>query len=147
LTTRANSTCTTAKGTVLAPGASYTCTFTGPFKIGRASCRESAATATAVDQSGDTATANDNATVAITNVLPVIAVQKSADPLSRPEPGGDFTYTVVVTNTGTEPVTITSLTDNVYGDLTTRANSTCTTAKGTVLAPGASYTCTFTGPF
>ena len=54
---------------------------------------------------------------------------------SRPAPGGDFTFNVVVTNTGTEPVTITSLTDDVYGNLATRG--TCTTAIGTVLPPPA----------
>ena len=50
-----------------------------------------------------------------------------------------------------EVLTITSLTDDVYGDITTRANSTCNTAIGTVLqpspGPGNTYSCAFTAPF
>ncbi len=79
--------------------------------------------------------------------LPTIAVDKTATPLTRTAPGGDFTFNVVVTNTSTEVLTITSLTDDVYGDITTRANSTCNTAIGTVLQPGGTYSCAFTAPF
>ena len=68
---------------------------------------------------------------------PPSAVDKTATPPSRTAPGGDFTFNVVVTNTSPEVLTITSLTDDVYGDITTRANSTCTTAIGTVLQPSA----------
>jgi uncharacterized repeat protein (TIGR01451 family) len=147
LTTRPNSTCNTAIGTVLQPGASYTCTFTGPFTGNPGASQTDTVTATAVDQFGNQARASAQATVNLTGVTPVIAVQKSANPLSRQAPGGDFTFTVVVSNQSNEPVTITSLNDNVYGNLTTRPGSTCNTAIGTVLQPGASYTCTFTGPF
>ena len=66
--------------------------------------------------------------------------------MSRPEPGGSFTFNAAVTNTSNEPVTITSLTDNVYGNLATQG--TCTTALGAVLAAnGGSYTCAFAGSF
>ena len=48
-----------------------------------------------------------------------------------------------------EALQITSLIDNVYGDLSTRG--TCTTAVGTILpvspGPGNTYTCAFTAPF
>ena len=62
-------------------------------------------------------------------------MDKIATPPTRTAPGGDFTFNVLVTNNSTEVLTITSLTDDVYGDITTRANSTCTTAIGTVLQP------------
>ena len=141
-------TCTTAVGTVLQPGQSYSCSFTAPFNGTAGASQTDIVTANAVDDDGTTVTDNDDATVTLTGVPPVIDVQKTASPLSRPEPGGDFTYTVVVTNTSTtEAVTITSLTDNVYGNLTTRPNSTCNTAIGTVLQPGQNYTCQFTAPF
>ncbi|HEY5195740.1 MAG TPA: hypothetical protein VIJ51_01800, partial [Solirubrobacteraceae bacterium] len=80
---------------------------------------------------------------------PELAVSKSAAPLSRPEPGGAFTFTVAVTNpSATDPVKITSLLDNIYGDLSTRAGSTCGGLIGLTLAPGAtSPSCTFTGNF
>lgn len=74
---------------------------------------------------------------------PSITVSKTASPTSRPAPGGSFTFTVTVHNTSTEAVTLTSLTDNVYGDL--NGNGTC--ATGGTIAAGESYTCAFSGQF
>jgi len=156
LATRAGSTCNTAIGTVLAaspgPGNTYSCSFTGPFTGNAGDSQTDVVTVRATNSQGVEVTDNDDAVVSLTNVPPAIQVVKTASPLTRPEPGGDFTYTVVVTNTGTqEAVTITALTDNVYGNLATRAGSTCNTAIGTVLqpspGPGNTYTCTFTAPF
>ncbi len=82
---------------------------------------------------------------------PTIGIVKTATPLSRPAPGGTFTFDLVVTNTSSVPLTITSLTDDIYGDVTTRANSTCTNAIGFRLAaspgPGNTYSCRFDAPF
>ena len=72
-------------------------------------------------------------------------VEKSASPTSRPEPGGTFQFNVVVSNIGPEALTITSLTDDIYGNIATQG--TCTTAIGTVLQPGGSYSCSFPGNF
>ena len=49
-------------------------------------------------------------------------------------------YTIRVTNTsqGTDPVTLTSLVDTVYGDL----NGQGSCATGGVIASGATYECT-----
>jgi len=86
--------------------------------------------------------------VVVTAALPTIVVDKTVNPTSLPEPGGAFTFGVVVTNTSDETLTITSLTDNRYGDLATRPGSTCGALIGTVLAAGASSApCTFTGTF
>ncbi|MEA2828230.1 MAG: hypothetical protein QOG43_2669 [Actinomycetota bacterium] len=149
LVTRPGSTCNTAIGTVLAanpgPGNTYTCSFTGPFNGNAGAQQTDVVTAIAVDNDGDTATDFDDATVTITNVLPAIMVEKSASPTSRPEPGGSFQFNVVVTNTGPEALTITSLTDNIHGNIATQG--TCTTAIGTVLQPGGSYSCSFPGTF
>ena len=98
-------------------------------------------TAIATDNDGTTDTKTDDATVTLTNVLPTIAVDKSANPTSLPEPGGNVEFTVVVTNNSFEPVTLTSLKDNVYGNL----NGKGTCATGGTIAAGASYTCEFTG--
>lgn len=73
-----------------------------------------------------------------------MALDTTPDPPSLPEEGGTFTYGVAVTNTGTEPVRIVSLLDSVYGDLTTRPGSTCSSAPNTVLDPGETYRCSFT---
>ena len=75
---------------------------------------------------------------------PTIDMVKTATPLTRPAPGGTFTFNVVVTNTSFEPVTITSLTDNVYGSLNGRG--TCAIGA-TLAANGGTYTCSFTGDF
>ena len=146
ITTRANSTCNTAVGTVLQPGGTYSCAFTAPFTGAAGSSQTDVVTVRATNPAGVEVTDNDDAVVTLTPA-PTIQVDKTATPLSRPEPGGDFTFNVVVTNTSTEVLTITSLTDDVYGNITTRANSTCNTAIGTVLQPGGTYSCSFTAPF
>ncbi|MDQ1421998.1 MAG: hypothetical protein QOJ52_3960, partial [Acidimicrobiaceae bacterium] len=150
LATRAGSTCGALIGTTLAPGASSPpCTFTGPFNGVGGDSQTDTVTVTGIDSLGHTATATAQATVSLTSLTPVIAVTKAASPLTRPEPGGTFTFTVQVSNpSATDPIKITSLTDNIYGDLATRPGSTCGTLIGLTLAPGGvSPPCTFTGPF
>jgi hypothetical protein len=49
-------------------------------------------------------------------------VEKTADPTSVYEPGDAVTFTVTITNSGIDPnnpVTLTSLEDDIYGDITT----------------------------
>ena len=146
-------TCTTAVGTVLAaspgPGNTYSCSFTGNFNGDAGDSQTDTVTVTGEDDDGNTATDTDDAIVTLTDVLPIIAVDKTATPASLPEPGGQFTFNVVVTNLSSEPLTITSLTDDIYGNIATQG--TCTTAVGTVLAaspgPGNTYSCSFTGNF
>jgi len=71
---------------------------------------------------------------------PEIDTDKRADPTSLPETGGSVEYTVKVTNTGTVPVTLTVLTDNVFGDLDGKGD--CSVPQ--TIAVGASYECSFT---
>ncbi len=49
--------------------------------------------------------------------VPAISVDKTANPTSVPETGGNVTFTYVVNNTGNVPLTITSLTDDKFGTL------------------------------
>ena len=71
-----------------------------------------------------------------------IEVTKTANPTSLPEPGGNATFAVEVKNTSAvDSVTITSLTDDVYGDLD--GKGTCNVPQ--TLAAGGSYSCSFTG--
>ena len=88
LTTRPNSTCTTAIGTVLQPGGTYTCQFTAPFTGGPGATQTDTVTARAVDQFGNQAQASANATVALTNVTPQIVVVKNASPVCIVFAGG-----------------------------------------------------------
>ena len=54
--------------------------------------------------------------------------------------GDPLTYTVVITNNGQLPLTITTLADTMVAGFAT----TCTQGIGSVLAPAASFTCTYT---
>lgn len=87
---------------------------------------------------------SDDASVAILDVAPVISVVKTAVPIEVLEPGGDVTFTVVVNNdsVATDSVTIDTLEDNIYGDLTAVENSTCNVSQ--TIPPADSYTCSFT---
>jgi hypothetical protein len=79
-----------------------------------------------------------------------LAVVKTAYPTSVTETGHDVTYTVQVTNNAQfVSVTISSIIDDLYGDLSSDAtntlikNSTCDSMVGSVLAPGGSKSCQF----
>jgi hypothetical protein len=98
------------------------------------------------NNSPGTTACNDPAETVVVTAAPAasITVAKTANPASLPAPGGTFTFGVVVTNTGATPVTITAITDDVYGDLAGRGSC----AAGATLAPGGGrYSCTFPGQF
>ncbi|MGZ9277055.1 MAG: VWA domain-containing protein [Candidatus Limnocylindrales bacterium] len=128
--------------TTLASGASVTCTY--QVTHAEPGTYPNTASVTVADDDGNTASATDDRSVQVTDVQPTISVDKTASPLTRPEPGGSFTFTVVVTNTSFESVTISSLTDNVYGNLV--GKGTCATGA-TLAADGGTYTCSFPGTF
>jgi hypothetical protein len=148
LAARPGSTCGGLIGSTLAGAAVATCTFTGSFIGNAGDTHTNRVTVTVTGTGGLTASDVDDATVNLTDVIPTIEVDKSASPIFRAEPGGDFTFTVVVTNTGLEPVTITSITDDVYGNLANLPGSDCGTGINRTLAaspgPNNTFTCTFT---
>ena len=78
-------------------------------------------------------------TVTITDALPSATVSKTASPESLPEPGGDVTFAVEVSNTGAESLTLTSLVDDIHGDLNGQGDCSVPQAIG----PGMSYSCSF----
>ncbi|WP_413110383.1 hypothetical protein [Thaumasiovibrio sp. DFM-14] len=78
--------------------------------------------------------------VTITNLPPTVSVDKTADKSEVLEPGENVEFTVTVTNTSgsfDSPVTLTSLTDTIYGDILGNCLKT-------TLAKDESTTCTFT---
>ena len=87
--------------------------------------------------------------------LPVIQIVKTVTPLQRPEPGGNFTFTLVISNPGPTALTLTTLVDSIYGDLFDAGNpnvtnNTCVPLDNDVLPstnPDSSVTCTFVGNF
>lgn len=126
---------------VLAPNATLTCTFVRPVTGNAGATHVNVATANGVDDDGNSLTANDNASVGITNLPSSIAVTKTANPTQVPETGGDVTFTVVVRNTSAvDNVTIQTVTDDKLGDL----SAGCAVALPTVLTPNQTLTCSVT---
>ncbi len=126
----------------IAAGASYSCSFSGPVAGNAGSSHTDVVTASGTDDDGNPVSDEDDATVRITDVGSSILVTKSATPTSLPEPGGNATFDVTVKNTSAvDSVTISSLTDDVYGNLD--GKGTCDVPQ--TLAPGASYDCSFSG--
>jgi uncharacterized repeat protein (TIGR01451 family)/LPXTG-motif cell wall-anchored protein len=143
---------TCATGTVLDPGATYSCTFT--LAISGANAGDvivDQVSFSLADDDGGVVTPTDTETVAVTDVLPSISVTKDNGDATLPAPGGAVTFDVTVTNTSSfEAVTLTSLTDSVDGgtafDITTTAPpvTATTCAAGGSIAAGSTYECSFT---
>ena len=157
-----------APATNVPGGRTYKCAFSATFTGNAFDSQTDTVTALAQDNEANEASATDTAVATLTDVLPTIVVDKTASSAETPtpaeeailpEPGGVFTFSVSVTNTSVEDVTITSLTDSVHGDLTDGGNpaltsTTCTDAVGTVLAApvppapsGGEYNCKFSARF
>jgi|GEM_PF-2708937 len=82
---------------------------------------ENEASVKAEDEVGQEATASDTVSVTVTEddqeePAPTVTLVKSVDVTEKNAPGGDFNYTLTITNTSDFPVTIDSLTDT-YQDL------------------------------
>ena len=82
-------------------------------------------------------TAQDSASITV-DYLPNIEVTKVADPTTVPETGGEITFTFSVKNKAPENFTLTSLTDDKFGDL--NGQGTCSVPQ--TIAAGATYACT-----
>ncbi len=126
------------------PGGSYTCEFTATVSGSAGDTETDTVTASGYDDEETPVSDSDDATVTIVGEddgLPVIDVQKTADPVIVFEPGGMVTFTVEVTNLSgpTDPVTITSLVDDIHGDL--NGQGTCSVPQ--TIQPGDTYTCAF----
>jgi len=126
------------------PGESYTCEFTAPVEGAAGDSETDIVNAEGEDEHGNPVSDSDDAIVEIVTAdgLPEIEVDKTANPSFLPEPGGEVTFTVVVTNLSNpdDPVTITSMVDDIHGDL--NGQGTCSVPQ--TIQPGESYTCEFT---
>jgi uncharacterized repeat protein (TIGR01451 family)/LPXTG-motif cell wall-anchored protein len=129
------------KNVVIAGGDTYTCSFTVAVDSQPATIHD-IVTATLTNAAAPEGVSDDDeANVVVLDVPASIDVAKSADRTAVPEPGGDVTFTVTVTNTSAvDAVTIDSLIDSVYGDLNGRGDC----AVPQVLAVGGGYSCSIT---
>jgi hypothetical protein len=82
----------------------------------------------------------------VNDPLPAITVTKTADPAAVLAPGGVVEYTVRVDNHGFEELTLTSLLDDVYGDVSLVSNpaiSSTTCTLPLTMTAGGFAECTF----
>jgi uncharacterized repeat protein (TIGR01451 family) len=142
-----NNTCP-AQSTSLGIGATFSCSFDGYVAgfVGD-SAHVDTVTATIADDDGNAVDGADQASVTFTDTPPSVSVTKTPSPASVPQPGGTVTFSVLVQNTSVEPVTVTSLTDDIFGNLLDGANPNVTNndcpAQSTSLGTGASLSCSF----
>ncbi len=127
----------------LAPGETYTCSFTALVSGNAGYAETDVVTATGTDDDGAPVSDDDDAVVTVTDVAPAISLTKTPTPDSLPEPGGTFTFSLVVDNDSVEPVSLTSLVDDIYGDLDGQGD--CSLPQ--TIAVGGSYACSFDGDF
>jgi hemolysin type calcium-binding protein len=82
-----------------------------------------------------------------------VDVVKVAAPLSAPEPGGTFTFSLNISSTNPGPPSgsnlhIESITDNIYGDVMAIPGSNCSTLHDKLLSANKeAYSCSFPGTF
>ena len=72
---------------------------------------DNTAEVTVEDNEGTPASATDSELVEVYDIRPTVTLEKLVDKTVLPEPGGDFNFTLVITNTSVEPVMITQLVD------------------------------------
>ncbi|MDK9712390.1 DUF7507 domain-containing protein [Acidaminobacter sp.] len=134
---------------VLAPGGTFSFSIKRTLSSGSPLLPHiNTVTVKAVDDDANEASDFDDATVTFTDILPEITVTKSPSVDFVLFPGADVTFTVVISNTCEEEVTVTSIMDDKFGDLlaTAKAQNGDTDI---ILAPegqaGDSFTFTFVG--
>ncbi len=107
---------------IVAAGASYNCSFSAQVSGNAGDTISDTVTADATDDDGNALSETAGASVDITDAPPSMMVTKSADPATIAEPGGPVQFSVSVENTSPEPITLSSLSDDVYGDLDGRGD-------------------------
>ena len=121
----------------ISAGSTYTCTFAKLLSSEVLLPHVNVVTGSGVDPEQNPASDSDDASVSFTDVLPDISLTKVANPTAVKWTGDLVDYTLTVTNSGLETLTITSLIDNKLV-----LSSSCLALIGQVLAPGAVRTCT-----
>lgn len=134
-------------GTCIVPqtlpvGGIYTCAFTRFISGVVGTPHINVASATLTDNEGNPVQPNDDAQVDF-DPPGSIELSKTPDKTIIFEPGEDVTFTIVITNTSiNDAVTINSISDSVYGDVTIRERTDCSVPQ--TIALGNTYSCNFT---
>ncbi|MEN8108280.1 MAG: hypothetical protein ABFS22_09760 [Pseudomonadota bacterium] len=143
-----STTCSTPRD--LGHGETYTCYFMAPVNGQGGTSHMDTVTASGLDENQTVLEGSDDATVQILDVTPEMSVTKTASPTTVNEPGANVTFSVLVSNDSTassDSLSLTSLTDNVFGDIANSSNidiiSTDCSVPQTIVY-GSSYSCSFT---
>ncbi|MBK7219383.1 MAG: hypothetical protein IPH95_20570 [Candidatus Promineofilum sp.] len=123
----------------------YTCTFTAAVTGNPNTSHTN--TVTACDTTKNPDVCDDGSAIVPIIADPAIEVIKTANPTQLYAPGGSVVFTVVINNTGGGALDLTSLTDNVFGNITTTGHNgiTATTcAVPQTISQAGSYQCQFT---
>jgi LruC domain-containing protein len=129
----------------LAPGESYECSFKAMVEGNGGDSETDVVTGCAVDNEENRDCDKDDATVTIRPVLPKIRVEKSASP-TLVTIGANVTFSVVVHNESNEPLTLTKLDDDIYGNIADANNPEIVSTGCSVpqpIAVGGNYSCEF----
>jgi uncharacterized repeat protein (TIGR01451 family) len=124
----------------IAASAEYSCTFTKSLSSDSLTSHVNVVTASGQDPEGNQTSANDDATVTFSDVLPDISLVKTVNPTAARWTGDYVNYKFVIANLTGETVTVTSFIDN---QITLSAE--CLALVGYVLAPFASVECETNG--
>lgn len=90
--------------------------------------------------------AGETVTCVFTNARTALGITVTPSPASVVAPGDDVQFTVRVSNDGVTPLTLSGLTDSVYGNVADGSNSALLSTNCAVpesLPPGDDYTCAF----
>jgi hypothetical protein len=130
----------------LAPGGSYSCSFTANVTSGTPTTVTDVVSVAGHDQNNKSVSGSDSAQVSITDVAPTATVVKSLDGLAC----ADVNYRVKVNNTdGAEALTLSALVDSGFGSITSVHDNVLATncAVPQTIAVGGNYECTFRAHF
>ncbi len=122
-------------------GGSYSCAFYADVSGNAGFIETDTVTATGVDERGNEINGSDSAVVTLEDEVPTLSMVKTASPTEVLEPGGEVNFTVAITNTSvsSDPVTLTSLVDDIHGNLDGQGD--CSVPQ--TLQSGDSYSCSF----
>jgi hypothetical protein len=128
----------------LAAGETYSCAFTEDVTGSNGDRVTNVVVASGLDDADppERVSARDDARVSVTGSPPSLDVTKTPSPTVVLVPGDEVTFSVTVQNTSAAAtLDITTLSDDVYGDLNGLGNC----AVPQTLAPGEAYRCGFPG--
>ena len=115
---------------------SYSCTYTVTLGDWTVIPFDNTATATGSDDEGNQVSDSDSFRITFTDLLPQVALAKSANPNAISGLGDYVDYTFTISNTGPEAVTVTSLTDPLIA-----LSPSCLALIGQTIGIGGSLQC------